>query len=154
MSACRTAWMNRWPCSERLSATLGSPTHRLFSLWTKRICLKKKLWRLTSPTTFPTSMVSKSRAFDEICSKILILVHPSGPKCDHIAAKDYILKKYLKENPDPDKTCYSHFTVATGNHAAFIKDHQLCNFWIFFVHFRYREHKTRVLRCKRYNHAG
>lgn len=36
-----------------------------------------------------------------------------GPKQDHIAAKDYILKKFLKENPDPDKTCYSHFTTAT-----------------------------------------
>lgn len=36
-----------------------------------------------------------------------------GPKQDHIAAKDYILKKFLKENPDPDRTCYSHFTVAT-----------------------------------------
>lgn len=54
---------------------------------------------------------------------------PPGPKQDHIAAKDYILKKYLKENPDPDKTCYSHFTVATGNQA-FAKDHLLYNIWI------------------------
>lgn len=38
-----------------------------------------------------------------------------GEKCDHIAAKDYILKKFMTENPDPDKTCYSHFTTATGD---------------------------------------
>lgn len=31
-----------------------------------------------------------------------------------MTAKDYILKKFLAENPDPDKTCYSHFTTATG----------------------------------------
>lgn len=43
-----------------------------------------------------------------------------GPKQDHIAAKDYILKKFLKENPDPDKTCYSHFTTATGMKMSFI----------------------------------
>ncbi|KAJ6648870.1 G protein alpha q subunit [Pseudolycoriella hygida] len=36
-----------------------------------------------------------------------------GPKQDHASAKDYILKKFLNENPDPDKTCYSHFTTAT-----------------------------------------
>lgn len=37
----------------------------------------------------------------------------TGPKQDHASAKDYILKKFLNENPDPDKTCYSHFTTAT-----------------------------------------
>ncbi|VVC88319.1 unnamed protein product [Leptidea sinapis] len=37
-----------------------------------------------------------------------------GPKCDPVPAREYILKKYLKENPDPDRTCYSHFTTATG----------------------------------------
>ncbi|VVC88316.1 unnamed protein product [Leptidea sinapis] len=36
-----------------------------------------------------------------------------GPKCDPVPAREYILKKYLKENPDPDRTCYSHFTTAT-----------------------------------------
>lgn len=65
--------------------------------------------------------------------------YPAGPKQDHIAAKDYILKKYLKENPDPDKTCYSHFTTATGN-LALARDHRLCNFWILFVLYRYREY--------------
>jgi guanine nucleotide-binding protein G(q) subunit alpha len=43
----------------------------------------------------------------------LVLIS-EGPKCDHVTAKDYILKKFLAENPDPDKTCYSHFTTATG----------------------------------------
>lgn len=38
-----------------------------------------------------------------------------GPQQDHASAKDYILKKFLAENPDPDKACYSHFTTATGN---------------------------------------
>ncbi|XP_026281822.1 guanine nucleotide-binding protein G(q) subunit alpha isoform X1 [Frankliniella occidentalis] len=37
-----------------------------------------------------------------------------GPKCDHVAAREFILKGYLSLNPDPDRTCYSHFTSATG----------------------------------------
>ncbi|CAH2071460.1 unnamed protein product, partial [Iphiclides podalirius] len=37
-----------------------------------------------------------------------------GPKCDPIPAREFILQKYLKENPDPDRSCYSHFTTATG----------------------------------------
>ncbi|XP_075230943.1 G protein alpha q subunit [Lycorma delicatula] len=36
-----------------------------------------------------------------------------GPKQDHIAAREYILKLYLATNPDPDRQCYSHFTTAT-----------------------------------------
>lgn len=37
-----------------------------------------------------------------------------GPKQDYIAAREFILKKYLSTNPDPDRMCYSHFTTATG----------------------------------------
>lgn len=37
-----------------------------------------------------------------------------GSKQDNEAAQQYILKMYLKTNPDPDRMCYSHFTVATG----------------------------------------
>ncbi|KAK3911936.1 G protein alpha q subunit [Frankliniella fusca] len=37
-----------------------------------------------------------------------------GPKCDHVAAREFILKGYLALNPDPDRMCYSHFTCATG----------------------------------------
>ncbi|XP_025408140.1 G protein alpha q subunit isoform X6 [Sipha flava] len=36
-----------------------------------------------------------------------------GSKQDNNAAQQYILKMYLKQNPDPDRMCYSHFTVAT-----------------------------------------
>ncbi|XP_044258321.1 G protein alpha q subunit isoform X3 [Tribolium madens] len=36
-----------------------------------------------------------------------------GPKQDHIAAREYILKNYMRENPDPERSCYSHFTTAT-----------------------------------------
>nr|CAH7748673.1 unnamed protein product [Callosobruchus chinensis]CAH7754065.1 unnamed protein product [Callosobruchus chinensis] len=36
-----------------------------------------------------------------------------GPKQDHIAAREFVLKKYLNENPDPERSCYSHFTTAT-----------------------------------------
>nr|AJQ81032.1 G protein alpha subunit q4 [Lygus hesperus] len=36
-----------------------------------------------------------------------------GPKCDHASAKQFILNKYLVENPDPDRMVYSHFTTAT-----------------------------------------
>lgn len=42
-----------------------------------------------------------------------------GPKQDHIAAREYILKLYLRENPDPDRQCYSHFTTATGKENSF-----------------------------------
>jgi len=37
-----------------------------------------------------------------------------GPKQDHAAAKQFVLKKYLASNPDPERQCYSHFTTATG----------------------------------------
>lgn len=37
-----------------------------------------------------------------------------GPKLDHKPAREYILKRYLDCNNDPDRMCYSHFTVATG----------------------------------------
>lgn len=47
------------------------------------------------------------KKFSELIDKI------TGPKQDHASAKDYILKKFMNENPDPDKTCYSHFTTAT-----------------------------------------
>nr|XP_027221575.1 guanine nucleotide-binding protein G(q) subunit alpha isoform X2 [Penaeus vannamei] len=36
-----------------------------------------------------------------------------GPKEDHVAAREYVLKMYLAQNPDPDRMCYSHFTCAT-----------------------------------------
>ncbi|KAJ9601132.1 hypothetical protein L9F63_000711, partial [Diploptera punctata] len=36
-----------------------------------------------------------------------------GPNLDHIAAREFILKIYLTQNPDPDRMCYSHFTCAT-----------------------------------------
>lgn len=44
-----------------------------------------------------------------------------GPKNDHVAAREFILKMYLAQNPDPDRQCYSHFTVATG---------QITCFWV------------------------
>ena len=37
-----------------------------------------------------------------------------GPKQQGAPAMDYILQGYLAANPDPDRTCYSHFTTATG----------------------------------------
>ncbi|KAK0089944.1 hypothetical protein PV325_004421 [Microctonus aethiopoides] len=36
-----------------------------------------------------------------------------GPKQDPVPAREYILKIYLSSNPDPDRSCYSHFTTAT-----------------------------------------
>lgn len=36
-----------------------------------------------------------------------------GPKHDDVKAREFILKVYLRENPDPDRMCYSHFTAAT-----------------------------------------
>ncbi|XP_069190061.1 guanine nucleotide-binding protein G(q) subunit alpha isoform X1 [Procambarus clarkii] len=37
-----------------------------------------------------------------------------GEKQDHIGAREFVLKMYLAQNPDPDRMCYSHFTCATG----------------------------------------
>jgi len=42
------------------------------------------------------------------------MLFETGPKQDHIAAREFILKVYLSQNPDPDRMCYSHFTAATG----------------------------------------
>ncbi|XP_069190063.1 guanine nucleotide-binding protein G(q) subunit alpha isoform X4 [Procambarus clarkii] len=36
-----------------------------------------------------------------------------GEKQDHIGAREFVLKMYLAQNPDPDRMCYSHFTCAT-----------------------------------------
>lgn len=60
-------------------------------------------------------MNKKDLLEDKIMYSHLADYHPDfdGPKQDHIAAKDFILKKFLKENTDPDRTCYSHFTTAT-----------------------------------------
>ncbi|CAK9832924.1 G protein alpha q subunit [Anthophora retusa] len=38
----------------------------------------------------------------------------TGPKQEHVPAREFILKVYLSSNPDPDRMCYSHFTCATG----------------------------------------
>lgn len=38
----------------------------------------------------------------------------SGPKLEGKPAMEHILSLYLACNPDPDRMCYSHFTVATG----------------------------------------
>ena len=40
----------------------------------------------------------------------------AGPKQDHVAARQFILKGYLANNPDPDRQVYSHFTCATGRY--------------------------------------
>lgn len=39
----------------------------------------------------------------------------SGAKQDHVGAREYILKLYKDQNPDPDRMLYSHFTTATGD---------------------------------------
>ncbi|KAL3975766.1 [histone H3]-lysine4 N-trimethyltransferase PRDM7/9 [Sarotherodon galilaeus] len=37
----------------------------------------------------------------------------TGPQQDQVAAQEFILKMYQEQNPDKDKTLYSHFTCAT-----------------------------------------
>ncbi|XP_031633523.1 G protein alpha q subunit isoform X2 [Contarinia nasturtii] len=37
-----------------------------------------------------------------------------GPKQEDKPAKEFVLKLYMACNPDPDRSCYSHFTTATG----------------------------------------
>lgn len=41
-------------------------------------------------------------------------INEIGPKQDLSAAQEFICKRYLETNPDPDRMCYSHFTTATG----------------------------------------
>jgi len=36
-----------------------------------------------------------------------------GPQYDHVAAREFILTKYMAQNDDPEKQTYSHFTCAT-----------------------------------------
>jgi len=36
-----------------------------------------------------------------------------GPQQDHVAAREFILTKYMAQNDDPEKMFYSHFTCAT-----------------------------------------
>jgi len=52
-----------------------------------------------------------------------------GEKQDHIGAREYILKMYMQQNPDPDRSCYSHFTVATGYFT--LIDELLPKLWLF-----------------------
>ena len=58
-------------------------------------------------------MVSSSFLFRYITN--VAYFSTKGAKQDHIAAREYILKVYLRENPDPERSCYSHFTTATGS---------------------------------------
>lgn len=51
--------------------------------------------------------------FTPIHEKMLTLAN-KGVKQDHVGAREYICKLYLRENPDPERSCYSHFTTATG----------------------------------------
>uniref|UniRef100_T1IGD3 Guanine nucleotide-binding protein subunit alpha n=1 Tax=Rhodnius prolixus TaxID=13249 RepID=T1IGD3_RHOPR len=37
-----------------------------------------------------------------------------GPKQDHVCAREFVLKMYTRQNPDPERMLYSHFTTATG----------------------------------------
>lgn len=48
------------------------------------------------------------------CFNFLLMCTLKGPRQDHITAREYICKVYLRENPDPERSCYSHFTTATG----------------------------------------
>ncbi|XP_073984909.1 G protein alpha q subunit isoform X6 [Rhodnius prolixus] len=36
-----------------------------------------------------------------------------GPKQDHVCAREFVLKMYTRQNPDPERMLYSHFTTAT-----------------------------------------
>lgn len=38
-----------------------------------------------------------------------------GPKQDHVCAREFVLKMYTRQNPDPERMLYSHFTTATGD---------------------------------------
>lgn len=60
-------------------------------------------------------MNKKDLLEDKITNSHLADYHPDfdGPKQDYFAAQEFILKKYLKENTNPDRTIYSHFTTAT-----------------------------------------
>lgn len=42
------------------------------------------------------------------------LIPLKGPKQNDVAAREFILKDYLKQNPDSNRMCYSHFTCDTG----------------------------------------
>jgi len=52
----------------------------------------------------------------EVCVEVSDcgMLFETGPRQDNVAAQEFILKIYLSQNPDPDRMCYSHFTVATG----------------------------------------
>ena len=73
---------------------------------------------LSIPSTTPISRVRnvKSAAFKK-CEKFdhqTQNFYGIGPKQSAPPALDFILKVYLDSNPDPDRSCYSHFTTATG----------------------------------------
>lgn len=42
------------------------------------------------------------------------VMRTTGPKQEGKSAMEYVLKLYMAANPDPDRSCYSHFTTATG----------------------------------------
>jgi len=59
-------------------------------------------------------MVSCFAACMHLSDEIIALLKLKGPKHDHVPAREFICQVYLRENPDKDRQCYSHFTVATG----------------------------------------
>ncbi|XP_022243132.1 guanine nucleotide-binding protein G(q) subunit alpha-like isoform X2 [Limulus polyphemus] len=66
-------------------------------------------------TSFILFLNKKDLLADKILYSHLVDYFPEydGPKQDHIAAREFILKMYLAQNPDPDRMIYSHFTCAT-----------------------------------------
>lgn len=52
--------------------------------------------------------------FFKLIFKPFFKKNPTGAKGNAEDGKQFILKKYLACNPDPERQCYSHFTTATG----------------------------------------
>lgn len=52
---------------------------------------------------------------ESAASNYIKFILRKGPKLDDKPAREFILQVYLRENPDKERMCYSHFTAATGS---------------------------------------
>ena len=110
---CRTEWKRVKHCSKQSSHIHGFNTPRWSSSWTRRTCWRRKSCIHIWLTTFQNTTVKKT-AIQFNTSFFSTRKVDLGPKQDDKAAREFILKVYLTQNPDPDRMCYSHFTCATG----------------------------------------
>lgn len=71
------------------------------------------MWHFVAIKLSPIMFLIRKKSSGKTNSK-WIFIYKTGPKQQGSPAMEFVLKLYMAANPDPDRSCYSHFTTATG----------------------------------------